>query len=179
MPAYPIAGPSNEGSVPKILTLFDFSAEALGQLRTWLEQNPPAIPVTQIIGFSQFTVQVATTITASQSTTSATLTDLATPGPTLDGLSAGSYLVLWGCDAESSSTSSNAGMAITIGPSFSSTIAAGAIANGASPYSVMRFAAVTLSGSQSSLHAKYQSSDGVATASFANRGLIAIKYANS
>ena len=42
---------ANEQLKPLVKNIFDFSAEALGQIRTWLEQNPPAIPVTQIIGF--------------------------------------------------------------------------------------------------------------------------------
>jgi hypothetical protein len=40
------------GGVPKIHSIFDFTAEALGQLRLWLEMNPPSIPVDQVLGFN-------------------------------------------------------------------------------------------------------------------------------
>ena len=40
------------GQIPVVTSILkDFSAEALGELRTWLEQNPPTIPITQISGF--------------------------------------------------------------------------------------------------------------------------------
>jgi hypothetical protein len=47
--------------------------------------NPPLLPVTQILGFSQFTAQAAEVL-ASQTTTSTTYADLATVGPQLTGL---------------------------------------------------------------------------------------------
>ena len=41
------------GKLPKVNSIFDFSDQALAGLRLWLEQNPPAIAVTSIIGFKQ------------------------------------------------------------------------------------------------------------------------------
>lgn len=46
------ATPANNDKLPVVRSIFDFSAEALGELKTWLEQNPPAIPVTQVIGYT-------------------------------------------------------------------------------------------------------------------------------
>lgn len=74
MARYPVVSPSNEGAVPKVLNIFDVSAEFLGQLKTWLEENPPAIPLTQIVGYQQQTqatrVELATdqTINTASST---------------------------------------------------------------------------------------------------------------
>jgi microcystin-dependent protein len=43
--------PPNQEFLPIVKNIFDLSSEALGQIRAWLEQNPPAIPITQVIGF--------------------------------------------------------------------------------------------------------------------------------
>jgi hypothetical protein len=150
---------------------------------SWLDGklalNGTSVPAGQVIGAQSLVPHAADPVDTSQTTTSAALADLATVGPTLDDLTPGaSYVVFWGCDAKSSSTASNAGMVITFGPAYTTTVAAGVIANGASFYSVARFAAVTLPADCSSLRAKYQSSDGAATATFANRSLLVIKYRN-
>ena len=41
---------SPPGSKPIISSIFDFTSEALGQLRLWFEQNPPALSISQIVG---------------------------------------------------------------------------------------------------------------------------------
>lgn len=51
--------PANADQVPVVTSILrDFSAEALGELRTWLEQNPPAITVQSIIGYQTNTVRI-------------------------------------------------------------------------------------------------------------------------
>jgi hypothetical protein len=56
--AFPEAQQANADRLPAVRSIFDLSSEALGQLRTWLEQNPPSIPVTQIIGYQTNTVRI-------------------------------------------------------------------------------------------------------------------------
>ena len=63
------AGAANEAVLPVVKNIFDVSAEFLGQLKTWLEQNPPSIPITQIIGFTQKTQSVRAAKSALQTLT--------------------------------------------------------------------------------------------------------------
>lgn len=42
---------TNELSIPSIRSIFDVSAEFLGEFRTWLEQNPASVPLTSVIGY--------------------------------------------------------------------------------------------------------------------------------
>lgn len=146
--------------------------------QSWLK-DAPVFPISQVFGFTQFTAKTTAAISTTESTTSATLADLATVGPTLVGLSPGSYLVLWGCDASVSAGTTLGGMAITTGPTFASTIAAGAVTQATAELSIMKFAFVRLTAPTTDLRAKYQSTDGVSSASFANRTLAALKYANN
>jgi hypothetical protein len=91
------------GIEPQIRTIFDFTAEALGQLRLWLEMNPPAIPIKQILGFAQFTAQHSEVLT-SQTIGSPvnTYRDLATVGPRLTELPKGKYVLLFGTNYDAS-----------------------------------------------------------------------------
>lgn len=92
------AEPANTTAIPHIQNLFGVSYEFLGQLRTWLEQNPPAISVDQIIGFNQTKPQIQT-VAAEAHTTSAVYADpnvSGAAGPTITGLPDGVYLVLFG-----------------------------------------------------------------------------------
>lgn len=114
MPHTPARGlvPANAGAMPVVNSIFDFSAEALGQLRTWLEQNPPSVSIENIIGFSQFTVQSADDVVPSESTSSTTFTDLATAGPTIAGLSDGKYLFVFGAATIQTSSAGYMGLKI-------------------------------------------------------------------
>ena len=68
-------------------------------LQSWLEANPPLLPISQIVGFSQFTTVVANARRLAETTTSQRLTNLATVGPQLTGLSDGIYDVIVGLSA--------------------------------------------------------------------------------
>lgn len=48
----------NNTAIPLVKNIFGVSADFLGELKTWLEQNPPAIPVSQIVGYNQNTVKI-------------------------------------------------------------------------------------------------------------------------
>ena len=107
------ASPPNSDQVPVVKSLLkDFSAEALGELRTWLEQNPPAITIQSIVGYSQTTPQSATDVVPNETTTSLTFTDLATAGPTLTNLPDGNYLFIWGAAMTQSSSAGYMGLKI-------------------------------------------------------------------
>ena len=164
------------GQIPVVTSILkDFSAEALGELRTWLEQNPPSIPVTQILGFTQFTVQQATPIITSETTTSATFTDLATVGPSITGLPDGKYVILFG-SALSASAGANAIMGIKINSTEATTADPTVQTNGTALTSAATAMVKTLSnGGNNTLTARYESSG---TGTFAIRWLIAIRYAN-
>lgn len=165
------------GGTPVINSIFDFSAEALGQLKVWIEQSGLNLPITNIIGFQQFTVQNAPFIFTSQSRTSSTYGDLATVGPTLTGLPDGKYVIMFGC-ASAAAGGTEAGMSVQINSdavdsddsvvSAASSLTAGSIA-------VVK----TLSaGGNNSITAKYASLDNVNSATFARRWLLALRYAN-
>lgn len=146
----------------------------------YLALNQPPVPIGQIVGFTQFTVQAAAQVLTDESTASESYTDLSTDGPTLTGLSDGSYLVLFGCSAkvdtllgetarmsvEVNGTAASDDDMILTGTSFGTSIGR----------------AVTKSlaaGSSNELSAKYRSTDSGTNASFANRWLLALKYANA
>ena len=171
-----IAQQANETARPLVNNIFGVSAEFLGELKTWLEQNPPAIPVTQIVGFNQFTVKSATNINTAETTASVSYVDLATTGPSLTELPDGQYLVLFGC--ASSNTTDTSLMSISInGASVTSDTDPGSCeSSGGLNTSVMSFFTTTLSAGSNSLVAKYRVTAGTGT--FFYRRLLAIKFSN-
>ena len=168
----------SDTAIPLVKNIFGVSSDFLGELKTWLEQNPPAIPITSVLGFNQFLASGATRINTSQTRTSATYGDLATVGPTITGLSDGKYVVLYGA-----ALSMNAG-----GPAFMGLAVNGtnpsddneALQGAATNFGVSAMTAVlkTLNnGGNNTLKAVYRS-DGVNTATFNRRWLIALRYSN-
>lgn len=161
---------------PPVMSIFDFSADALGELRTWLEQNPPAIPVTQILGFAQFTALAAPYIGATESTTSTSFTDLATVGPVLTGLSDGQYVVMFGCTAKSAAADeADMGIAVnTNGVDPTQTVVT--LTNS---FTSMAIAVVVQlrGGGNNSITAKYLSLNG-GSASFGRRWMLALRFSN-
>jgi hypothetical protein len=82
-----------------INTINDLSPEALGELRSWLEGSGFQVPISQIVGFSQYQAQY-TLVGTEQAITSSTYADLSTAGPTITTLPAGKYLILFGAALE-------------------------------------------------------------------------------
>lgn len=162
---------------PPVMSIFDFSAEALGELKTWLEQNPPSIPITQVIGYSQQTAQAAPYIAVTETTTGTSFGDLATVGPQLTALPDGVYLVFYGC-AAACATGDEADMGVQ---SNSDAI------DGQSSIVTLTTTFTSISGAvqktlnaggNNTLTAKYLSLKG-GTASFGRRYLIALKISNA
>jgi hypothetical protein len=63
----------------------------------WYATNVPKLHVSQIFGFKLQSMKVAENIATAESTTSASYVDLATVGPTIENISNGFYVVIWGC----------------------------------------------------------------------------------
>ena len=172
-----VANQANDTARPLIDNIFGVSAEFLGELKTWLEQNPPAIPVTQIVGFSQFTIQSATSVNTSETTTSGTYTDLATVGPQLTGIPDGTYVFFFGCTLETSSTTFSAYCGLELNSS-SPTSELQIISNSAVFVPGVRVSVGSLSnGGNNTVTAKYRT-DGGATGTFSNRYLHALRVSN-
>ena len=172
---FPKIGPA--GPLPKVNSIFDFSADALAQLRLWLEQNPPAIGISNILGFSQFTAEGASPVITQETTTSGTYTDLATVGPTITGLSDGQYVILFGSLASTSVAGTAAIMSVQLN---SATASDNDLAQSQStnPTSIARGIVKTLANSgNNTITAKYRT-DGTHTGTFSNRWLVALKFAN-
>lgn len=161
---------------PVVNSIFDFSADALGQLRTWLEQNPPAIPVTQILGFSQFTAASAPYIGTTETTTSLSFSDLATVGPTISGLSDGQYIIMFGA-AASAASGDEADMGIQInGANVDPTQTVVTLSTSFTP-AAMAVVTRLSGGGNNTIVAKYLSLKG-GTASFGRRWMIALRFSN-
>lgn len=168
------------GPEKQVLTsLTQTSEEFLQELRNYLEINPPATPITSILGFSGFLGIPATDVLTAESTTSLTYTDLATVGPELTGLSDGQYLLVFGFTAE------NAGGVVA--PSINGASADDSQAAFCQPgggitiadaISTMRLLAVSLKNNgNSSVTLKYRS-DGTNTGTFLYRWLVAFRFGN-
>lgn len=167
---------TSPGGLPKVNSIFDFSADALAQLRLWLEQNPPAIGISNILGFSQFTANSNSVITA-ETTTSASYTDLATVGPTLTGLPDGQYIILYGAASSSSATGTQTAFVSVSVNGATAVDNDGAENQNNAIASVARAITSTLSnGGNNTITLKYRSTSGTAT--FAFRWLIALKFDN-
>lgn len=160
------------GTTPKINSIFDFSAEALGQLKLWLEQSGLNIGVNQVIGFSQFTPFV-NEVSPEQATSSTSYTDLSTSGPTLTGLSAGSYVVFFGSSMTAPASQTSYMTVYANGADATNPVETQVGTNA----SLSRGFTTRLTGSNNTLQAKYKVSGG-ANGTFRYRWLIAIKYDN-
>jgi hypothetical protein len=140
------------------------------------------LPISQIVGFSQFTAQAAPTIGTSESTTSTTFTDLATVGPSLTGLPDGEYVFFFGAEADTATAGKIAAMALSINAAALGTPPIGDDCESRSDQlvSISRAVTATLSnGGNNSVVAKYATDDALAAAFFSSRWLIALRYANA
>lgn len=169
---------ANAGQIPVVRSIFDFSAEALGELKTWLEQNPPSLAITSILGFTQFTATHAEVGTR-ETTTSATYADLATVGPTLTGVGPGTYVILYGAGSFNSAAANACWISVSLNGAAATDGDGSRVDSLATTgeQSQVRGLVKTLSLASNSVTVKYKTGGG--TASFENRWLIAIKAANA
>lgn len=149
----------------------------LGYMDQRLLMNTPLIPIGQIVGFSQFTSQAAEVL-AEQATASTAYTNLATVGPSLNGLPDGQYEIRFGAAAKiSTAVTESARMSLEINGVAASDDDA-ALSNVDGVVSVSRVVLKTLAaGGNNTVVMKYRATG--ATATFAYRWLVALKIANA
>jgi hypothetical protein len=169
------------GQRPIITDLMrDVSPNVLEQLRFWLEMNPPAIPITQFPGFTQFQSQYAYLFPAVQSTTSSAFVDLATPGPSLSGLPTGQYVISHGCasyiNVVGGGREARQGLSINGSTPIDNDTC---IQEGNNFASLAITVQKTLANASNTITCKYASQDNVTQAFFARRWLMALKFANA
>lgn len=138
----------------------------------WFATNIPKIPISQVYGFKVHSVKTAPPISAEESTSSTSYTDLATVGPTLSSLANGFYLVLFGADVWVDPTNVKyMGVSIDGAAVDPSTEAAMEVGNSGRVF----LADLSQGNHQHTLQAKYRVASG--TQSFADRWLSVLKVA--
>ncbi len=159
--------PSQEGYV--VNGIYDLSPEFLSDLKLWIEQSGIAIPLSQLVGFTQFVAQGQTG--AGTSTTSITYAPL--NGPSLTGLSPGKYLLIYGLGAVNGVSDTLMGISVNGDtPLDSDSVRVSASGDGLFAATI-RF--VTLTANSNSLAAMYRCPSG--GSGFADGWLLALRYA--
>lgn len=147
-------------------------------LTSYLELNPPLLPISQIAGFSGFTAQSAR-VSAGESTTSGTYA--AITGPDITGLPAGQYLVLFGASNVRSSVAGGIQyMGVRVNstdPTDAEAAYAEASVGGSGSSGISAAIVKTLTTKNNSLSCRYRVSAG--TGSYANRFIIALRISNA
>lgn len=162
--------------IKPILTRFDqIDPQVLQDLATWIGQSNLNIPITSVLGFSQFTAQNAPFIVTAETTASGAYTDLATVGPTLTGLPGGMYLIMFGAVANNSGAGNQTYMSVQAN-STAAVDADSCETSSATHQSIMMAVAKSLPVGNNTVTAKYRVAAG--TGNFFNRWLLALRYAN-
>ena len=79
----------------------------------WYATNVPKLHVSQIFGFKLHSIHCADDVPAFEATASTAYGDLATPGPSLENLANGLYVVMWGAYASGATSAVNIYMSIS------------------------------------------------------------------
>lgn len=173
------ANAAQPGTTPKINSIFDFSAEALGQLKLWLEQQGLNIPVSNILGFSQFTAKYANEDSEGH-TTSTTYADpnvSGAAGPSLTGVSPGKYLLMFGGSGTTSSSGSVAMMSVQLNGAGATDTESVEINTVGTHASVSRAIIKTVTAANSTIKLVMRSTGGN-DIDFRYRWVLALRYAN-
>ena len=163
----------------KVNSIAELNPLVLGDIRAFLEQDPPRIPIKQVTGFTGFTAYSAY-VNTDESTTSTTYTALATVGPLLDKLPPGQYVLWYGCACRTGTTS-NSVMAPSINgatPANGTEAMVNTLAGGGTPaYPAVMGTPVTLTQDGGNTIEALYLTQGGGTTYFRNRWLIALRYA--
>ena len=174
MTDFPNLHPEEGGA--KINNIYtDISPGALGQLVDYITQSGIPIPISQVVGFAQFTAQSASPVTAGENTASTTYVNLTTTGPQVTGLPSGQYLLLYGCAALQATAGD-----LLMAPSINSATpvdADAALTSTPTASGAVRAVTKTLSLASNTVLAQYRVTGGTGT--FKNRWLVALKFANA
>jgi hypothetical protein len=136
------------------------------------------VPIGQVIGFTQFTPKVADFVANDDSSTSTSYGDLAHVGPTLTELSAGSYMVFYWVDVFDNAAANRSFASLSINAAAPDDADALKSLNVGPTTLRFNITTKTLPEPNNTIQLKYRSGDG-AVIHWSNRGLAAIKYANS
>lgn len=155
-------------------------ADITPEFKNWLKQFVlaevvPEIPVYQLQGFGQFTAQSGY-VGAEETTSSATYADLSTSGPTITGLSPGSYILWYGASLQA--PTSNAMLASLSVNGSTPTDSDAVESQTDTNVSVSRAQIITFSLASNSVKLQYRVSGG-SNGAARYRFLIALKYANA
>ena len=154
-----------------------FPSEFKGWLPEWITQVGIDLPISQVIGFSGFTFNVATRVNTSETTSSATYADLATVGPQLTGLPDGQYFLIFGCVA-SSGAARDLSMSVKINATEAIDDDRAFIANTTVATPGISVVAKTLNGGgNNTVLSRYKTSSG-ALVTVSQRWLAGLKFAN-
>lgn len=172
----------SEAPVPgqeyKVASILDFSPAALGELRQWLEGSGFQLPISQVIGFKQFTAQADVDNSACYRNTN-TYGDPTTgsAGPSLTGLPDGEYVLFYGAlPVDDSGGGGTTYMAPKVNSTEADNADAVSTTGNLTGISVMRAVTKTLSAGNNTVTLRYAMSTG--SARWDNRFLIALRYSN-
>lgn len=176
----PPIGSSPDTGHHRINSIYDFSDQALGELKLWLEGVGLSTPISLVRGFQQFTAQTTARIGigAAETTSSATYTDLATVGPQLTNIPDGQYLILFGALARTSVNTFAARMSVKVNST--EALDADAVAWVVTDnVTATGFTVKTLSGGgDNTITARYRVDDAAATGIYSDRTMAAFRFAN-
>ena len=155
----------------------DIPAEWKAWIVSYLEANPPQIPIGQVLGFAAFTANYAGQSLSNAITVANAWQTLANPGPTLDQLPKGKYVLLYGCNYDASGgATGDMGYCIN-----GASVPAGYLLE--APVQIERFllmkadvVELPLDSAPNTITFKYQATQ--TGPAFSNRWAMALKYAN-
>ena len=154
-----------------------FPEEFKGWLPEWITQVGIDLPISQVIGFSGFTFNVAPRVNTSEGTSSATYTNLTTVGPQLTGLPDGQYFIIFGCTA-GSGAARDLSMSVKINATEAIDDDRLFLANTTTTLSNVSAISKTLAGGgNNTILSRYKTSSGAAV-QVSQRWLAALKFAN-
>lgn len=161
-------------------SIYELAPSALEEIALWIEERGLRTPISQIIGFKQFTAQ-SDAIGTLDSTFSLGWATLGTAGPVLNSLTDGNYLAFFGFTGHSTDTVGGdyARMGLAINGNTSDADNHAATTGGPAEQSVSHTQTVRLAAGAggNTLEAVYRT-DGGAQAYFHARWLIALRTSN-
>lgn len=167
-----------------ITSIYQFAPEALEQHAQWLEQRGLRTPVGQVVGFQQFLAGIKEVL-AYENSGSTTYVDLTTPGPTIDKLSAGRYLLLFGAQIAVATDGGTNTFATRMSPNINATTPSDndAVSNvlsigGTGYVSLARATVKDLTLDNNTVKMQYRVSGGSVAGSWGQRWLIALRVSN-
>lgn len=144
----------------------------------WYATNVPKLHVSQIFGFKLHSVYVADDVPGASTPAATAYGDLAAVGPTIDNLSNGFYVVMWGCYAfHANSANNETWMGISVDGSTPSGQLEMLLSGSELAFSVGRLALVDLAQGDNThqLQAKYKITSGHTGAEVSLRWLHALR----